>query len=139
MAKKSEIIVRDVTIKTMNINDNYGYFKPFEFEGVGRGVGLFINVPKGHQALSPRQHLGYEGNASRALKGQKLVPCALILMPLQGEDTLPAHNIYPGRCPGLIAYSPFRAKRGRIRPLKTLTKLPSSRCKFSKPAAAGTC
>ncbi len=30
-----------------------------------------FNTPKGHQALSPRHRLGYEGIASRALKGQK--------------------------------------------------------------------
>ena len=43
MAKKSEVIVRNVTIKTRNINGNFGHINPLEFEGFRKEAGLKLN------------------------------------------------------------------------------------------------
>lgn len=43
MAKKSEVIVRNVTIKARNINGNFGHINPLEFEGFRKEAGLKLN------------------------------------------------------------------------------------------------
>ena len=43
MAKKSEITVRDVTIKTMNVEGNFGLINPLKFERFWKEAGLKLN------------------------------------------------------------------------------------------------
>ncbi len=60
---------------------------------------------KGQQANSPGHRPGYGESVMLALKGQK--HCFLLrLLPFQGVDYA---SLYPGRCPGLVAYCPFGA------------------------------
>ena len=61
MAKKSEVIVRNVTIKTRNINGNFGHINPLEFEGFRKEAVLKLNQ------IAIQQMQVLEGNSGRKL------------------------------------------------------------------------
>ena len=66
---------------------------------------FLIDGLKGQQANSPGHRPEYGESVMLALQGQK--HCFLLrLLPFQGVDYA---SLYPGRCPGLVAYCPFGA------------------------------
>ena len=65
----------------------------------------YISGLKGHQALSPGHRPGDKCSGICALKGQKL--SGVSAFALTGRSFHYATQ-YPGRCPGLLAFWPFR-------------------------------
>ena len=66
---------------------------------------LLNSAPKGQKANSPGHRPGYKDVIRFALKGQKPY-LAFHAFALTGRGAV--LHIYPGRCPGLDAYWPFR-------------------------------
>ena len=66
---------------------------------------LYISGLKGHQALSAGHRPGDKCSGIFALKGQKLSCVSAFALTGRSFHDVPQ---YPGRCPGLLAFRPFR-------------------------------